>query len=178
MQLLLKESSSSQNDFNLLEHWKENHCHRHKNQFDQNKCYDEIKKFHTGRNLRCSVLQRTAFQAIFACVLPYILLNFFCCVFDPAKFYFHYTCDVIRIFEQSLGFLTFEEINCVFLPCQITSIRIWASSQMVLTWNEIEILPITRKLILDFQSSVFVLKEIIYFLFSGTSVTKFVLRET
>ena len=166
MQLLLKESSSSQNDFNLLEHWKENHCHRLKNQCDQNKCYDEIKKFHTGRNLRCSVLQRTAFQAIIACVLPYILLNF------------HYTCDVIRIFEQSLGFLTFEEINCVCLPCQITSIRIWASSQMVLTWNEIEILPITRKLILDFQSSVFVLKEIIYFLFSATGVTKFVLRET
>ena len=51
------------------------------------KINDEIKKFHTGRNLRCSVLQRTAFQAIFACVLPYILLNFFCCVFDPAKFY-------------------------------------------------------------------------------------------
>ena len=142
------------------------------------KINDEIKKFHTGRNLRCSVLQRTAFQAIIACVLPYILLNFFCCVFDPAKFYFHYTCDVIRIFEQSLGFLTFEEINCVYLPCQITSIRIWASSQMVLTWNEIEILPITRKLILNFQNSVFVLKEIIYFLFSATGVTKFVLRET
>ena len=123
------------------------------------KINDEIKKFHTGRNLRCSVLQRTAFQAIIACVL-------------------HYTCDVIRIFEQSLGFLTFEEINCVCLPCQITSIRIWASSQMVLTWNEIEILPITRKLILNFQSSVFVLKEIIYFLFSATGVTKFVLRET
>ena len=45
------------------------------------KINDEIKKFHTGRNLRCSVLQRTAFQAIIACVLPYILLNFFVVVF-------------------------------------------------------------------------------------------------
>ena len=45
------------------------------------KINDEIKKFHTGRNLRCSVLQRTAFQAIIVCVLPYILLNFFVVVF-------------------------------------------------------------------------------------------------
>ena len=173
MQLLLKESSSSQNDFNLLEYWKENHCHRHKNQCDQNKYCDEIKKFHIGRNLRCSVLQRTAFQAIIVCVLPYILLNFFVVVFLILLnfIWWKLAFKILDVFttlvmwyeflSSYLDFLTFEEINCVCLPCQITSIRIWTSSQMVLTWNEIEILPITRKLILDFQSSVFVLKEII-----------------
>lgn len=79
MQLLLKESSSSQNDFNLLDIEKKITAIGIK--INVIKINDEIKKFHTGRNLRCSVLQRTAFQAIIACVLPYILLNFFVVVF-------------------------------------------------------------------------------------------------